>query len=532
MLEHRVRRAAARPAPRAAAPAVGLGRLPPPRATAPSTQAPINSGIRSSRSECPVGAVSNTTRSKRPRVRDDQLRHPVEERDVGHAGHRRRQLDLPRGLLQHRRAEEARHPLLRLVQVAAGLGVGVESPSRTGPAALSRSAGAQRHLEDVGRRVRRVGGHEEHAPPERGSPPARAPPRTSSCPRRPCRRRTGCAARAGVARVSSRRTWRAASGRSPIRRCQRWNSSSRYGWRSTRYRAAGFGRPMRSMKHSEQEQVLQLDRLGAHLPLVAGERHARAGPPRRAAQQTATPGVPDRQPHSPCVTRLAVHDQARPEARVGPLDRRRSRPRSSTRGPRTRCRCRPSGVPTSMFSAKSAGMQRAVPLLGHQEVLHDEPAARVQRLRRLPEQQAVVVGRVAVNHRRHEHEVEPVAERRRRGSRRPPSSPRPTGLPARCTSASAGSTFGRSKTTAEMPAPGAGERHRVDARAAADVEHARHAVEIEQAHDLGRRLPAARVHRRDEGPQPVVAAIVDLGQRRPGVPSRTTSVSRLHVSHR
>ena len=57
--------------------------------------ASISSGIRISRSVWPVGAVSNTIRSKRVILAANERAHAIEQRHFLGAGHRRRQIDLP-----------------------------------------------------------------------------------------------------------------------------------------------------------------------------------------------------------------------------------------------------------------------------------------------------------------------------------------------------------------------------------------------------------------------------------------------------
>ena len=94
---------------------------------------------------------------------DDQIADPIEERHFLEAGHRRRQLDLPLGLLRNRVTEHARDARLRVVDVAARFEAGVNFETAQSRVDLT-FAGAERLLEDVGRRMRRVRRHEQHAP--------------------------------------------------------------------------------------------------------------------------------------------------------------------------------------------------------------------------------------------------------------------------------------------------------------------------------------------------------------------------------
>ena len=159
---------------------------------------------------------------------EDQLAHPVEERHLLGAGHRGRQVDLLERLLEDRVAEQRAHAILDLADVAGRLGgrVDFEAPQ---PALHLHRFRSDPPLEDVGGGVRGIRGHQQH------------PLADAARSQRHRRRARGLADAALAAEEQhlpveqplhrGQQHGRLPSGERsmPIRRCQRWNWSSRCG---------------------------------------------------------------------------------------------------------------------------------------------------------------------------------------------------------------------------------------------------------------------------------------------------------------
>ena len=272
MLEHRV--GAARPA------AAG----PRPRSPAPSSPSLLRraSAVHPRRQQ--VGHAQHLQRvAGRRGVEDDQVvgagarhdevRHPVEDREVGHAGHRGGQLDLAGRLLEDRRAEQRRPsaPSPRPRSAAPRASASISRP--ISPGRISRSVGPSARFE--------------------ARPTSSAPDRwTRAATRRPARLAASASAAAQVVLPTPPLPPKNRMRRS--RRCRTGQQQEKRGERRAvephspvpqvklldevrihveQVQRAGIRQPHQVHEAHQQEEVLEFDGLRPHLPPVAGEGH-------------------------------------------------------------------------------------------------------------------------------------------------------------------------------------------------------------------------------------------------------------------